>query len=203
MWLMGGEGLPFILRGRWDIVSVNAAFFLLFLLLLRYRRQVDWRSRNVYAAFILALFAEMYGFPLTAYFAARYLGAVEVDYRPSYSLNVGFMGVEFTLPTMMIVGGFVTVVGLALVVLGWYEIYRHREGLVTSGVYRYSRNPQYLGMMLVASGWILHWPTLLTLLMYPLLAATYYRLSREEEALMEKLYPKEFREYRRDTPMFL
>ncbi len=203
IWLMGGKGLPYILTSRWDIAFVNIIFFCLFLAMLRYRTRVDWRSRNVYVAFIIALFAEMYGFPLTAYFVANYFGAIDVDYQPAYAMGIKFMGVHFTLPTMMIVGGAFTVIGLLLIVTGWYEIYRKKEGLVTSGIYKYSRNPQYVGMIMVAFGWILHWPTLLTILMFPVLVITYYRLSRDEEALMQRLYPGDFERFKAKIPMFL
>jgi methanethiol S-methyltransferase len=203
MYLIGGEGLAYILRDRWDIAAVNIGFFLVFLALLRYRSRVDWRGRNIYAAFIVALFVEMYGFPLTAYFVASYFGPVNVDYQPVYSMDVSFMGAQFTLPTLMIVGGFVTVIGLILIVLGWYEIYRHKTGLVTNGVYKHTRNPQYLGMLMVTFGWIIHWPTILTLLMWPALAYTYYRLAQSEEKEMGRLYPKDFDRYSKTTPMFL
>jgi protein-S-isoprenylcysteine O-methyltransferase Ste14 len=202
-WLMGGKGLPHILAGRWDVAAVNIAFFTGFLLLTTYRRRVNWRGRNIYAAFIVALFAEMYGFPLTAYFMANYVGAVDVDYRPSYHLRVEFMDLWFTLPTMMIVGGAVTVVGLILVTAGWYQVYKGEGKLVTSGLYRFSRHPQYVGFLLVTFGWIIHWPTLLTLLMWPVLAYTYYRLARDEEEWMRGQDPAAFDRYRSETPMFI
>ncbi|MFH1403953.1 MAG: isoprenylcysteine carboxylmethyltransferase family protein [Candidatus Altiarchaeota archaeon] len=203
LFLMGGKGLPSILTGRWDIALVNIAFFLLFLSLLRFKKRVNWRSRNIYAAFIIALFAEMYGFPLTAYFVANYLGAIEVDYRPAYAIGVSFMGVDFMLPTMMIVGGAITVFGLLLIVLGWYKVYSSLGGLVTDGIYKYSRNPQYVGMILVTFGWIIHWPTILTVLMWPVLAWTYYNLAREEEANMQAQFPGEYAKYKSETPMFI
>ncbi len=201
LWLMGGRGLPHILVGRWDIVAVNVAFFTGFLLLTKYRTRVDWRSRNVYAAFIVALFAEMYGFPLTAYFIANYLGAPQVDYNPGVTVNVGFMGVVFTLSMMMLIGGAVTVLGLLLIAAGWLQVYRG-AGPVTTGLYRYSRHPQYVGFMLVTLGWLIHWPTLLTLLMWPVLAVTYYRLARGEEQYMLEQYPG-YRNYMDETPMFI
>ncbi len=202
-WMLGGQALPNILRDRWDIALVNIAFFGAFVLLTGYRRRVNWRSKGVYTAFIAALFAEMYGFPLTAYFMAKYVGTVPVDYHPLYSLDISFMGVVFTLPTMMLVGGFITVAGLTLVAAGWYQVYRSRGAAVTGGLYRYSRHPQYVGFLLVTFGWLIHWPTILTLLMWPYLAVVYYRLAREEEEYVMGLYPAEYGLYRERTPMFL
>ncbi|MBD3388380.1 MAG: DUF1295 domain-containing protein [Candidatus Altiarchaeales archaeon] len=203
LWLMGGEGLPNIIAGRWDLVALNVAFFTFFLLLTTYKRHVNWRSRNIYTAFIVALFAEMYGFPLTAYFIANRFGVVDVDYRPAYNLTFDFLGVWFTLPTMMIAGAAVTVFGLALIAAGWYQVYKSGGGVVTTGLYRYSRHPQYVGILLVTFGWIIHWPTIPTLAMWPVLAVVYYRLAREEEAWVEKQNPREFKEYREKTPMFI
>ncbi|MFC2162048.1 methyltransferase family protein [Candidatus Altiarchaeota archaeon] len=204
VWMLGGGSLPFILKDRWDIAAINIGFFCVFLLLTKFKRHVNWRSRNIYVAFIVALFAEMYGFPLTAYFVANYLGVVEVDYRPQYSISFNFLDVTFTLPTMMIVGGIITILGLLLVILGWYQVYKSKgEAIVTAGIYKYSRHPQYVGFMLVTFGWIIHWPTILTLLMWPVLAVTYYRLSREEEKWLRTQFPKELEEYIKNTPMFV
>ena len=202
-YLLGGGGLPLIVTGRWDIALVNIVFFAAFIFMLGKKKHTDWRSKNIYISFIIALFAEMYGFPLTAYFIANYMGGVEVDYKPLYNFDFTFMNVNFTLPTMMIVGGLITAVGFILIILGWRRIYGKKKGLQTDGIYRFSRNPQYLGMMIVTFGWIIHWPTPLTLLMWPILTYSYFKLAKSEEEHMKKLYPKEYSKWVKVTPMFL
>lgn len=202
-WLMGGEGLSDIVSSRWDIAGVNIAFFLVFLGLVRYKKKVKWRTRNIYTAFIIALFAEMYGFPLTAYLLSRYIGPIPSNNNPQYSITIGFMGEKFILPTMMIIGSAITIAGLLLIAAGWYTVYSKKEGIVTTGLYRFMRHPQYTGILMVTFGWIIHWPTFLTLSMWPIMALIYYRLARCEEEEIKKRYPEETTKYLRETPMFL
>ena len=96
-----------------------------------------------------------------------------------------------------------TTLGLALIVWGWYTVYKGRKGLVVNGPYRFVRHPQYSGILLVAFGWIVHWPTILTMAMLPFLVWTYYRLAREEEEWLRQRFGGEFAIYRKKTPMFL
>lgn len=203
VWLMGGEGLVYIIKNRWDIAALNIIFFIIFLALIPYKKKTGWRSRNIYSAFIIALFAEMYGFPLTAYFMVNYFGAIPVNYKPAYVFSFNLLGVEFTMPTMMIVGATITTIGLIVIILGWYKIHKSGGCMVTTGVYRFSRHPQYVGILLITFGWLIHWPTFLTLIMWPILALNYYRLAKEEERSLKEKFPAEFKKYKEETPMFI
>ncbi|MFB6147785.1 MAG: isoprenylcysteine carboxylmethyltransferase family protein, partial [Candidatus Nanohaloarchaea archaeon] len=95
-------------------------------------------------------------------------------------LTFSALGYGFMMNTWMLVGAAVTVLGMLLVALGWVTVYRN-QGLVTSGIYRYSRHPQYLGIILIATGWFIGWPTLLTGAMLPVVVYEYYRLAKKEE----------------------
>lgn len=83
---MGGHSVLLIMRGQirresltvspgqWAILAAAILTSLAFFLLIPVRIKRDWRTRGVFAAFIVSLFAEMYGFPLTVYFISTILG---------------------------------------------------------------------------------------------------------------------------------
>jgi protein-S-isoprenylcysteine O-methyltransferase Ste14 len=94
---------------------------------------------------------------------------------------------------------------LILISAGWsvlYEAQRRRE-LATTGVYAYAHHPQYAGFILFMLGFLLQWPTLLTLAMFPVLVDMYLRLARaeENEALAE--FGVAHRQYRAKVPAFI
>ncbi len=191
----------FSAQKEWPILA-NASVFILFLWFLPYRGRIEWRSKGAVAAFILALFTEMFGIPLLLYILSPVLlyglyirignwGLVAVPLNPFY---FGWPGA--------VLGAWMTLVGMLLVIVGWLQIHR-ATGLVMTGLYRFVRHPQYVGLFLIITGWVLHWPTLLTLLMYPILLVMYYRLSREEEKALAKAFGAEYEAYRNRTFMFL
>ena len=178
--------------GRWDLVLASVILFAAFLLCIPFKKRADWRTHGTYAAFIIALFTEMFGFPLTIYFISSYLGQVVfqntfLDYMTSIGMPIGYI---------------ITGVGLLFVIAGWRPIYR-TDGMVISGPYRLLRHPQYLGFLLITGGWLIHWPTIPTILMWPILVFLYYNLAKKEEKEMEKRFGEKYKLYKESVPMFI
>ena len=174
--------------------------FVAFLLLLPYRKGEKTKTtRGMLLAFIVALFTEMYGFPLTIYFLSWAIGYQNPLTHESGHLLYPELGMlsPFHFVSIAVIG-----LGIVLVMQGWSKIYNAKDKLVTDGVYSYSRHPQYLGIFLVTSGFLLQWITILTAIMFPILVLMYYRLARKEERQMQSVFGDEYVRYKSRTPMF-
>jgi len=192
---LGGYGYGF-----WLPVVVNVLFFALFLAFIPFKRKTSRLPASLYLAFMVALFTEMYGFPLTIFILTWYFGySNPLTHESGHLLypGEGMASPLHLLSNLMIIGG------ILLVMLGWKSIHGARAQLVTTGLYQFTRHPQYLGILLVTSGLLLQWLTIPTAVMWPILAYLYYRLARMEERAMEESFGNRYREYKRKVPMFI
>lgn len=180
--------------GRPGIIVLNVLVFASFLALLPYRRvskESHWKSRGAFVGFLIALFTEMFGLPLVVFIFSPFF---EYKFILPFSRKLlGGFG--------MILGTWITLAGIFLVIMGWRKIHQ-ATGLVTDGIYKYVRHPQYVGLYFIMLGWLLHWPTLLTLVLFPLLIGVYYWLALREEKDVEKAFGAEYEEYKTRTPRF-
>lgn len=206
---MHGESSAY---GLWGLVLFNSAIFIFFAFsFFRPRTRRDWRSFGAFSAFLVALFTEMYGFPLTIYLLsgwlqARFPGIDWFSHDSGHLLEtlIGWRANPhlgpFHIASFVAIGG-----GFGLISAGWTRLYRaqKRRVLATDGIYARVRHPQYAGFVLVMFGFLLQWPTLLTLAMFPVLVAMYVRLAwkEEREALAE--FGDQYRAYMERVPAFI
>ncbi len=191
--------------GQWGFVLLWAVLGSVFIAFVPFYRKSQRKPASVYLAFIVAMAFEMFGIPMSMYIVSWLLGISlpeGVLWGHTLTQQFGHLG--------MYIGTALALIGIALVVLGWREVYRRywskEEGkgeLITDGIYRFIRHPQYTGFLLITLGMLLDWATLPMLIMWPLLAALYYRLARREERELEEEFGDAYRQYARRTAMFV
>ncbi len=192
-----------VVTRQWMVVLFFIILFMAFLIPLSYRRKAGWVEYGLVAAFFVSLFVEMYGIPLTILLASKYFFVPGTQLPPNV-LNIYFMGVGLGLDMAMIYGSLLILIGMSLIILGWVTLYRKskEKGLVTSGIYQYSRHPQYLGFIFIILGWFFGWPTPLTLVFAPILVYKYLDVCRKEESEVTKEHP-EYEEYKLKVPFMV
>lgn len=187
------------------IVSIVVAswFFYYFIAPKGWRQ---WTRAGIIQAFVIAFYAEMYGFPVTLYLLARIFG---LDIRGNFwdgNLWIYLSGFQEAMFISMIAGYMISIFGIILIIFGWQEVYRaQKQGrLATAGPYAFVRHPQYTGIFMVLFGeGVVHWPTVFSLTAFPVIVIAYVLLARKEERQMIEKFGDEYREYRSQVPMFL
>lgn len=166
----------------------------------------EWSRAGLVQAFIIALYAEMYGFPLTIYALSGFLGLDIPWLHESGHLWATIFGFG-TLGAMveMAIGYAFVFLGISLLAGGWRQVYlANRAGeLATDSLYGIVRHPQYTGIFLALFGQLIHWPTVPTLALFPLIVWAYVRLAAREETAMIERFGDGYREYCRRVPRFL
>lgn len=165
----------------------------------------EWTRAGVLQAFIIAFYAEMYGFPLTIYLLARFFG-LDVAWTRGGNLWVQLFGTPVAHIVAMVLGYAIVFAGASLVAEGWRTVHRARREsrLATAGVYAKIRHPQYTGLFMIIFGeGIVHWPTIVSVAAFPIIVGAYVLLARKEERDVLREFGNEYLEYRRRVPMFI
>jgi protein-S-isoprenylcysteine O-methyltransferase Ste14 len=198
--------------GLWGLVVLNSAIFILFAFtFFKPKTRRDWTSFSAFSAFLIALFVEMYGFPLTIYLLSGWLQSRHpgVDW---FSHDAGHLTEmlfgwranphfgPFHLLSFVLIGA-----GFVLISAAWPVLFAAQKAgrLATSGPYSYVRHPQYVGFVLVLLGFLVQWPTILTLAMFPVLVAMYLRLARHEEREVRAEFGEAYQRYAAQVPAFV
>ena len=183
--------------GLWPLVIINSLLLIVFAgSFFHPRTQRDWRAMGAYSAFIIALFTEMYGAPLTIYLLSGWLGSRFPALRPTHSGGhlwndlIGWQGDPHVSP-FHLVSYAVLIAGFWLISTAWTQLHAaaRDDWLAAIGPYAWVRHPQYLGFLAIMVGFLLQWPTIPTLVMFPVLVYVYWRLARAEEIELATRYP--------------
>ena len=197
--------------GLWSLVIINSLVFIIFAFsFAKPQTPRDWRSFSAFSAFLVALFTEMYGFPLTIYLLSGWLSTrfPEINW---FSHDSGHLLEEIFgwranphFGPFHILSNIFIVAGFFLLAASWKVLYAAQRAhrLATTGPYARVRHPQYIGFVLIMFGFLLQWPTILTLIMFPILVFMYVRLARYEEREARAEFGEAYTRYETNTPAF-
>jgi len=197
-----GSILPIVITEQWHIVILNIIIFISFLIPLSFRRTINWKEYGLVTAFFVSLFIEMYGIPLTILFVSK-----SVNKSNFIAANIvyefEFLGVNIAMDMAMLYASILMVIGTFFILIGWFTLYKRikKEKLVKSGIYSYSRHPQYFGFILIIIGWIVGWPTILTIVFGIILIYKYLKVCKTEEKELSNL--ELYKKYKEEVPFFV
>ena len=206
---MDGNAAP--AYGLWSLVIINSLVFIIFAFsFAKPQSPRDWRSFGAFSAFLVALFSEMYGFPLTIYLlsgwlSTRFPGIDWLSHDSGHLLEtiLGWKSNPHFGPFHLI-SNLLIAAGFWLLASAWKILYaaQRNHRLATSGAYARLRHPQYAGFILIMTGFLFQWPTLVTLAMFPVLVFMYVRLARREEREARTEFGEAYARYGIKTPAF-
>ncbi len=195
----------------WPLVIINSLVFIIFAFsFTKPQTPRDWRSFGAFSAFIVALFTEMYGFPLTIYLLSgwlqsRYPGLDLFSHEAGHLWHtlLGWEGNPHFDP-LHLLSNLLIFLGFILLASAWEVLYKAQRShqLAVTGPYARVRHPQYDAFILIMLGFLLQWPTILTLLMFPVLVWMYTRLAFQEEREIRAEFGEEYEHYAAKTPAF-
>jgi protein-S-isoprenylcysteine O-methyltransferase Ste14 len=198
--------------GLWTLVILNSVIFIFFAFsFVKPKTTTDWRGLTAFSAFIVALFTEMYGFPLTIYFlsgwlAQKYPGVDFLAHENGHLLHTlfGFEGNAHFDP-LHILSNVIIVLGFILLSSAWSVLHKAQQtrSLATEGWYARCRHPQYVAFIMIMFGFLLQWPTIPTVVMFPILVLVYARLAKREEQISLNEFGEEYRRYMHNTPAWI
>lgn len=203
------HGVNEYVYGLWIAVIFNIVVFSLFAYTaFKPATKRDWRTLGAFSSFLVALFSEMFGYPLTIYILTSILGKNYPVLDPFTHANghlwVALAGGSPVLYSILHpLSNVLIFSGLIIIAAGWRGIHSGNGKLVKTGIYRFVRHPQYSGFILSIIGFLVQWPTIITLIMAPLLLIMYIRLARKEEKVMIDTFGEEYIEYMKKVPGFI
>lgn len=193
-----GSVAAVLIKDQWWFTALNILVFLSLLLFIG-RKNISWKTHGVFSAFIVSLFVEMYGAPLLLYFLSN--NTLNNDQAPHFVLfKINFLGVTLGFDFWMTFGAAIIISGIAIITIGWYQLWSSKKSLFTEGLYKYSRHPQYIGFLYTIWGWMIAWPTITTLIFTPILTWAYLDAAKKEEKSIKE---KEYGDYKSQTPFLL
>ena len=203
---------PAAAYGLWSLVIINSLVFIIFAFsFAKPQSSRDWRSFGAFSGFLVALFTEMYGFPLTIYLSSgwlstRFPGIDWMSHDSGHLLETIFgWDTNPHFGPFHIVSNILIVAGFWLLASAWKVLYAAQRDhrLASTGPYARVRHPQYVGFILIMTGFLLQWPTLVTLAMFPILVLMYIHLARREEGDARAQFGDAYIRYAANTPAFL